>query len=95
MANAKKNSPKPFKATITPATIEKGYTARGIRYTTMKGATVKQGHRTDTRTVMAFGRDNAAVARSLKAGKPIDVLCRWEGGCVRIVGRQEKVAKAA
>src|SRR3546814_1018821 len=33
--------------------------------------------------LMAFGRANAAVARSLKAGKPIDVLCRWDGGTVR------------
>lgn len=90
MAKAPTTKRKPFLATVTPAVIAKGDTAAGVRYTKMAGATVaRKGRPAMTRTVMAFGRDNAAVARSLKEGKPIDVLCNWDGGTVRIVGRPE------
>jgi hypothetical protein len=92
-ATTSKSKPKPFLATVTPAEISKGDTTGGVRFTKMAGATVaRKGREAVTRTVMAFGRANAAVARSLKAGKPIDVLCRWDGGTVRIVGRPEKKA---
>src|SRR3546814_48706 len=93
MAKAATSKPKPFLATVTPVEISKGDTVSGVRFTKMAGATVaRKGVKAMTRTVMAFGRANAAVARSLKAGKPIDVLCRWDGGTVRIVGRPEKKA---
>ena len=93
MANAKKTPSATFNATITPATIVKGNTARGVRYSKLEGATVARKGKADlTRTVMAFGRANAAVARVLRAGKPVDVVCQWDGGTVRIVGRQAKAA---
>lgn len=92
-AATSKSKPKPFLATVTPVEISKGDTKTGVRFTKMAGATVaRKGVAAMTRTVMAFGRANAAVARSLKAGKPVDVLCRWDGGTVRIVGRPEKKA---
>lgn len=89
---------KTFIATVTPAEIVKGDTAQGVRYSKMPGATVEsKGERgkmvTRTRTVMAFGRQNAAVARILRTGKPVSVECMWDGGTVRIVGKA--VAKAA
>src|SRR3546814_13207429 len=91
MAKAATLKPKPFLATVTPVEISKGDTVSGVRFTKMAGATVaRKGVKAMTRTVMAFGRANAAVARSLKAGKPIDVPCRRDGGTVRIVGRPEK-----
>src|SRR3546814_1439530 len=91
MAKAATSKPKPFLATVTPVEISKGDTVSGVRFTKMAGPTVaRKGVKAMTRTVMAFGRANAVVARSLKAGKPIDVICRWDGGIVRIVCRPEK-----
>src|SRR3546814_16551922 len=97
MAKAATSKPKPFLATVPPVEISKGDTVSGVRFTKMAGATVaRKGVKAMTRTVMAFGRANAAVARSLKAGKPIDVRCRWAGGTVRIVGRPaQKAAQTA
>jgi hypothetical protein len=93
MAKATTPKRKPFLATVTPVEIVKGDTASGVRYSKMVGATVaRKGGATMTRTVMAFGRNNAAVARSLKPGKPIDVLCSYDGGTIRIEGRPEKKA---
>lgn len=88
-----------FIATITPATIEKRDTAKGVRYSVMQGATVarkgKGGKMVESiRTVMAFGRNNAAVANILRVGKPVQVQCMYDGGTIRIVGKAPK-AKAA
>src|SRR3546814_8486865 len=67
MAKAATSKPKPFLATVTPVEISKGDTVSGVRFTKMAGATVaRKGVKAMTRTVMAFGRANAAVARSLK-----------------------------
>lgn len=92
MANAKSNSPKPFLATITPSSIDKGTASNNTRYTVMKGANVQRGRDSKTRTVVAFGQANRAIARSIKVGKPIDLMCVWDGGSVRVVGRPEKKA---
>lgn len=93
MATAKKTPSATFTATITPSSIEKGNTARGVRYSKMLGATIARKGRPDmTRTVMAFGRANAAIARVLRVNKPVDLICQWDGGTVRIVGRPEKKA---
>lgn len=88
-----------FIATITPASIEKRDTAQGVRYSVMQGATVSRkgkGGKTveSIRTVMAFGRNNAAVANILRVGKPVQVQCMYDGGTIRIVGKAPK-AKAA
>src|SRR3546814_18006213 len=91
MAKAATSKPKPFLATVTPVEISKGDTVSGVRFTKMAGATVaRKGVKAMTRTVMAFGRADPAVARSLKAGKPTDVLYRWAGGSVPLGGRPEK-----
>lgn len=84
-------------AKITPATITKGDTVRGARYSVMKGATVEtrgaRGKQTSVvRTVMAFGPANAAVANILRPGKTIEAMIVREGGTVRIVGRAPKKA---
>ena len=83
---------KTFIATITPATIEKGDTAQNVRYSKMPGATVQKRGRggkmeTLTRTVMAFGRNNAAVANILRSGKPVVLECSFRGGMVLIEGK--------
>ena len=96
---ATKTKPKTFIATITPDTIEKGDTVNNVRFSKMVGATVqKRGPggkmQTLTRTVMAFGRNNAAVANILRTGKPVQLECSFRGGMVLIQGKGKK-AKAA
>lgn len=90
---------KKFLATITPATIEKRDTKAGVRYSVMPNATVvkpgKGGKPTTmTRTVMAFGRENAAVANILRPGKAVQVECTFDGGTIRIVGKAPKAKTA-
>jgi hypothetical protein len=90
-----------FIATVTPATIEKRDTKNGVRYSYMANAKIarrgKGGKMVEqTRTAMAFGRNNAAVANILRAGKPVEVQCMYDGGSVRILGKAPKtVAKAS
>jgi hypothetical protein len=84
-------------ATITPATITKGDTVSGVRYSKLQGATVETRGKggkpvSVVRTVMAFGPGNAAVANILRAGKPIKALVVRDGGTFRIVGRAPKKA---
>lgn len=93
---------KTFIATITPATIEKGDTTENVRYSKLPGATVQKRGRggkmeTITRTVMAFGRKNAAVANILRPGKPVVLECSFRGGMILIEGKGKatKTAKAA
>lgn len=90
---------KTFIATVTPATIEKGDTKSNVRYSKMPGATIQKRGRggkmeTITRTVMAFGRNNAAVANILREGKPVTLECSFRGGMVLVEGKG-KVTKAA
>lgn len=84
-------------ATITPATIVKGDTVNGVRYSKLQGATVvtrgKGGKPVEVvRTVMAFGPANAQVANFLRAGKTVQVMVQRDGGTFRIVGRAPKKA---
>lgn len=88
---------KTFTAKITPSTIEKNDTATGVRYSKMQGCTIEtRGKRgkptTMVRTVMAFGRANAAVANILRAGKTIEVQCQYDGGTIRVLGKAKKAA---
>ncbi|WP_162815040.1 hypothetical protein [Erythrobacter aureus] len=79
-----------FVATVTPNEIVKGNTSQGVRYSKMPGALIeRKGRPSMTRTVMAFGRENRAVARSLREGKPVDVICQFDGGTVRIKGKAD------
>ncbi len=83
---------KTFIAKLTPATIEKADTAKGVRYSKMPNATIeKRGRRgattTMTRTAMAFGRSNAAIANILRPGKTIEVECSFDGGTIRVLGK--------
>lgn len=89
-----------FIATVTPATIEKRDTKNGVRYSFMPGASVERRStggkmKTETRTVMAFGRNNAAVANILRAGKAVQVQCVFDKGTIRIVGKAPKATKKA
>lgn len=91
---------KTFIAKITPKEVLKGDTTKGVRYSKMPEASIeKTGPRgkpmTIVRTVMAFGRSNAAVANILRAGKTVELECMFDGGTVRIVGKSPKLAKAA
>lgn len=91
---------KTFIANVTPGKILKGDTVRGVRYSKMPEATVEsKGLRgkmvSRKRTVMAFGPQNAAVARILREGKTVQVECQWDGGTVRILGKAPAVATAA
>lgn len=93
-------SKKTFIANVTPGKILKGDTVRGVRYSKMPEATVEsKGPRGKMvkriRTAMAFGPQNAAVARILREGKTVQVECQWDGGTVRIVGKAPVAAKAA
>lgn len=88
---------KKFIATVTPASIDKRDTKNGVRYSYMGGATVERRSaggkmKTETRTVMAFGRNNAAVANILRVGKPIQVECMYDKGSIRIIGKAPKAA---
>jgi len=84
-----------FIATVTPATIEKRDTKTGVRYSYMANASVERRStggkmKTETRTVMAFGRNNAAVANILRVGKPVQVQCMFDKGSIRILGKAPK-----
>ncbi len=86
-----------FIATVTPASIDKRDTKDGVRYSYMGGATVQRRStggkmKTEIRTVMAFGRNNAAVANILRVGKPIQVQCVFDKRSIRIIGKAPKTA---
>jgi hypothetical protein len=99
MSNAKRQFRPIFTATITPGEVVRATSSTGTKYSTMKGSLVeREGKEPQTRTVMAFGKSNAAVARRLRAGRPLTVACQFDGGVVRIVGwvrKPEEVAAAA
>lgn len=96
MAQTKKLPSATFKATVTPSVIEKGNTAQGVRYSKMPAATIlRKNGQVLTRTVMAFGRANADVFRSLKPGKPVELECKLNGGTVYVVGKVKPPAPAA
>jgi hypothetical protein len=85
---------KPFRATVTPASVVRGRARNSVRYSVLKGATIaRKGMKDMVRTVMAFGPTHLAISKSLKAGKPVELLCTWDGGSIRVVGTPE--AKAA
>lgn len=94
---------KNFVAKVTPVAdqkIGKGDTVKGVRYSKMPGATVVTRGRggkpnTMVRTVMAFGPSNAAVANILRPGKTVEVLCQYDRGTIRIVGKAPSKAIAA
>lgn len=93
MAQSKRAMSAPRNAVITPKTIEKGNTVNGVRYTKMVGATVSRPGMPDmTRTCMAFGRENNAVARMLKEGKAVEVQIQFDGATVRVLGKAIKKA---
>lgn len=94
MAAAKKVPSAAFNATVTPKSIEKGNTVNGVRYSKLVGAEISRAGRPPfERTCMAFGRENAAVARSLKEGKPVDLSIRYDGGSIRILGKAVNAKK--
>lgn len=100
MAIATKTKTKTFIAKITPVTVVKKDTQTGVRYSLMQGATVetrgKGGKPTSKiRTVMAFGRKNAAVANILRAGRTVELLCSYDKGSVHIEGKSPKLVKKA
>ncbi len=85
-----------FIATVTPGEIVKGNTAKGVRYSKMPKALIqRKGRPNMERTAMAFGRENAAVARSLREGKAVDLVCQFDGGTIRIKGKADAKKKAA
>lgn len=91
---------KTFIATVTPGEIEKRDTKQGVRYTFMPDAKIEsKGPKgkmvVRNRTAMAFGRNNASVARVLRSGKPVQLVCSWDGGTLMIEGRVQPAAKAA
>jgi hypothetical protein len=91
---------KTFIATVTPGEIQKRDTKAGVRYSMMPDAKIEsKGPKgkmvVKTRTAMAFGRKNASVARVLRTGKPVQLVCSWDGGTLMIEGRVPAPAKAA
>lgn len=86
-----------FNATVTPASIETKQNAKGADYLLLQGATVEFGQKSQSRTVMAFGKSADAVRDVLVAGTPVELAVQLDGGSVRIVGlpREKEVAAAA
>jgi hypothetical protein len=96
MPQTKKLRSGSFTATVTPTSIEKKNTKKGVRYSCLTGASIaRKGRETIVRTAMAFGPENASIARSLRVGKPVDLICQFDGGTVRLLGKAPKAAKAA
>ena len=85
-----------FVASITPAAIETRTNVKGVAYAYLAGATVvRPNGKSDTRTVMAFGKSREAVAEMLREGETVSLAVQFDGATVKIVGLPREAAPAA
>lgn len=84
-----------FPATIVPVTVEPRMTASGQLYTRMTRAIVREEGRPDqTRTILAFGKENAANEHLFTPGEPVEcnVAVTEHQGILKVLGSSRREA---
>ena len=85
MADRRKFSPI-FTASVTPtASVAYATTAKGVPYAKFP-ATVGFKGGDAQRTVMAFGDQLAAVRKSLRKGRAVELAIQHDNGTVKVIG---------